>query len=37
MRAIENNLIIKVGLCDSMPLGVDTEEDLVRVSQEMNK
>ena len=37
MRAMENNLIIKVGLCDSMPLGVDTEEDLVRVSQEMNK
>ena len=37
MRAMENNLIIKVGLCDSMPLGVDTEEDLVRVSEEMNK
>ena len=37
MRAMENNLIIKVGLCDSIPLGVDTEEDLVRVSKEMNK
>ena len=37
MRAMENNLIIKVGLCDSIPLGVDTEEDLVRVSEEMNK
>ena len=36
MRAMENNLIIKVGLCDSLPLGVDTEEDLVKVSKEMN-
>ena len=37
MRAMENHLIIKVGLCDSMPLGVDTKEDLVKVSKEMNK
>jgi len=37
MRAMENSLIIKVGLCDSMPLSVDTEEDLARVSEEMNK
>jgi len=37
MRAMENNLIIKVGLCDSLPLGVDTEADLVKVSKEMNK
>ena len=36
MRAMENNLIIKVGLCASLPLGVDTEEDLVKVSREMN-
>ena len=36
MRAIENNLTIKVGLCDSVPLGVDTKEDLVKVSKEMN-
>jgi 3-deoxy-manno-octulosonate cytidylyltransferase (CMP-KDO synthetase) len=36
MRAMENNLIIKVGLCPSLPLGVDTEEDLVKVSREMN-
>ena len=35
-RALENNLIIKVGLCDSLPLSVDTEEDLVKVSKEMN-
>ena len=37
MRAMENNLIIKVGLCDSIPLGVDAEEDLVRVREEMNR
>ena len=36
MRALENNLIIKVGLCDSVPLGVDTEEDLMKVSKEMS-
>ena len=35
MRAMENNLIVKVGLCDSKPLGVDTEEDLVKVSKEI--
>ena len=33
MRAIENNLKIKVGLSDSQPLGVDTEEDLAKVSK----
>ena len=36
MRAMENNLIIKVGLCNSLPLGVDTEEDLLKVSKEMS-
>jgi 3-deoxy-manno-octulosonate cytidylyltransferase (CMP-KDO synthetase) len=36
MRAMENNLTIKVGLCDSAPLGVDTEQDLIKVTQEMN-
>ena len=36
MRALENNLIIKVGLSDSLPLSVDTEEDLAKVSKEMN-
>ena len=35
MRAMENNLLVKVGLSDSMPLGVDTEEDLEKVTQEM--
>ena len=37
MRALDNNMIIKVGLSDSAPLGVDTEEDLIKVSKEMNK
>ena len=36
MRAMENNMVIKVGLSDSMPLSIDTEEDLVKVSKEMN-
>ena len=36
MRAMENNMIIKVGLSDSTPLGVDTEEDLIKVRKEMN-
>jgi len=36
MRAMENNLVIKVGLCNSTPLGVDTEKDLMKVSKEMN-
>ena len=37
MRAMENNLPIKVGLSNSVPLGVDTQEDLVKVSKEMQK
>ncbi len=36
MRAMENNFIVKVGLCDSHPLGVDTKKDLIAVSKEMN-
>ena len=35
MRAMENNLVIKVGLSDSAPLGVDTIEDLKKVTKEM--
>ena len=35
MRALENNLVVKVGLSDSSPLGVDTEEDLEKISKEM--
>ena len=37
MRAIENSMIIKVGLADSIPLSVDTEEDLIKVRKEMEK
>jgi len=36
MRAMENNLIIKVGLSDSKPLGVDTKSDLEKIISEMN-
>ena len=36
MRAMENNWIINVGLCDSTPLSVDIEEDLIKVSKEIN-
>ena len=35
MRAMENKLVVKVGLCSSTPLGVDTEQDLIKVSEEM--
>ena len=37
LRAMENNLVIKVGLSDNRPLGVDTEEDLKKISSEMNE
>ena len=37
MRAMENNMKVKVGLCNFMPLSVDTEEDLKKVSEEMKK
>ena len=37
MRAMENKMIINVGLSDSKPLGVDTEQDLIKVSKEMNQ
>ena len=36
MRAMENNLIIKVALCNSNPLGIDTEQDLIKIKKEMN-
>ena len=36
MRAMENNITIKVGLSDSTTLGVDTEKDLKKVINEMN-
>ena len=36
MRAMENNMMIKVGLSDSIPLSVDTEEDLKKVEKEIN-
>ena len=33
MRALENNLIIKVGLSDSLARGVDTEKDLEKIKE----
>ena len=36
MRAMDNNFNIKVGLSDSSPLSVDTKEDLIKVTKEMN-
>jgi len=36
MRAMENNIDIKVGLSDSTPLGVDTESDLKKITKAMN-
>ena len=35
MRAMENNMSIKVGLCEHQTLGVDTEQDLIKVIKEM--
>ena len=35
LRALDNNMKIKVGLCNSTPLGVDTPEDLAKVAKEM--
>ena len=37
MRAMENNMIVKVSFCDSKPLGVDTMEDLKKVALEMKQ
>ena len=37
MRAMENNMVVKVGMSNSMPLSVDTEEDLKKVKKEMEK
>ena len=35
MRAMENDLVVKVGLSDSTPLGVDTEEDYMALKKIM--
>ena len=36
MRAIENEMKIKVALSNTAPLGVDTKEDFKKVIKEMN-
>ena len=35
MRAVENNMTVRVGLTHSAPLSVDTEDDLKKVEKEM--
>ena len=35
MRAMENNMVIKVGLSHSTPLSVDTELDLIKVMKQL--
>ena len=36
MRAMENNFVIKVGLSNNIPLGIDTVEDLKKITKEMS-
>ena len=36
MRAMENKLVIKTGLSNSAPMGVDTEEDLQKIIRMMS-
>ena len=36
MRAMDNNIEIKVGMCESNPLSVDTLEDLIQIKKEMD-
>jgi len=36
MRAMENEMLIKVALSTSTPLGVDTEADLKKITKEMS-
>jgi len=35
MRAMENNLLIKVGLSESTPIGIDTEKDIKKIMKEI--
>ena len=35
MRAMENNLLIKVGLSESTPTGIDTEKDIKKIMKEI--
>jgi|TARA_Y100000310_G_scaffold92306_1_gene89904 3-deoxy-manno-octulosonate cytidylyltransferase (CMP-KDO synthetase) len=36
LRGMQNNMVIKVGLSDSIPLSVDTEKDLVKIEKDMH-
>ena len=35
MRAMENNMLVKVGLVEGTPLGIDTRDDLEKIKKEM--
>jgi 3-deoxy-manno-octulosonate cytidylyltransferase (CMP-KDO synthetase) len=35
LRALDNKMKIEVGYLDSLPLSVDTEEDLIKVKKNM--
>ena len=35
MRALDNNIEIRVGLSKSFPIGVDTEEDFLLIKKSM--
>ena len=35
MRAMENNMLVKVGLVEGTPLGIDTQDDLEKIKKEM--
>ena len=37
MRAMENGMKIKVGLSDSIPLSVDTEQDFKKIKKDMEE
>jgi len=37
MRAMENNMKIKTGLTNNIPLSVDTEDDLLKIKEKMKK
>ena len=37
MRALENNMLVKIGFSESTPLGVDTEKDLGKIIEKMKE
>jgi 3-deoxy-manno-octulosonate cytidylyltransferase (CMP-KDO synthetase) len=35
LRALDNNIAIKIGLSNSTPLGIDTKEDFLSIKKSM--